>query len=135
MGPAGPEPLTVRYPAIPESVTKGRHRVEKYASELGMADTGDVALAVTEAFGNAVGHAYRDTEPGSIELTAEVLVPNTLRVTVSDDGDGMTLDPLSGGLGLGLSLIGSLSSRFEIQQRRPQGTRVRMHFPLPTRSL
>ncbi len=131
MGMAGPEPLTVRFPARPESVTEGRHRVEKYASDLGMEDTGDLALAVSEAVGNAVGHAYRDTEPGSIEVTAEVLVPDTLRVTVSDDGDGMLLDPLSGGLGLGLSLIGSLSSRLEIQHRRPHGTRVRMHFPLP----
>ena len=130
MGLAGPEPLNVRYPARPESVTEGRHRVTAYASELGMKDVDDLALAVSEAVGNAVGHAYRDSEPGSIELTAEVLVPDVLLVTVSDDGDGMNLDPLSGGLGLGLSLIGSLSSRFEIQRRRPQGTKVQMQFPL-----
>lgn len=130
MSAAGHEPLIVRYPAEPESVTKGRHRVRAYADELGMEDSSDLGLAVSEAVGNAVGHAYRRGEQGSIELMAELLVPDTLRVTVTDDGDGMKLDPLSGGLGLGLSLIGTLSSRLEIRSRRPHGTSVRMHFPL-----
>ena len=32
-------------------------------------------------------HAYRVHEPGTIELRAEVLVPDTLGVVVNDDGD------------------------------------------------
>ncbi len=130
MSAAGLEPLVLRYAANPASVTAGRHRVADYASDLGMKDVSDVALAVSEAVANAVGHAYRDRVPGSIELRAEILVPDTLLVTVSDDGAGMKLDPSNGGLGLGLSLIGSLSSGFEIRPRRPHGTTVRMQFPV-----
>jgi two-component sensor histidine kinase len=122
--------LVVKYAAIPESVTKGRHRVTEYAESIGMENVGDLALAVTEAVANAVAHAYRSSPRGSIEVMAEVLVPDVLRITVTDDGDGMALDPGSGGLGLGLSLIGSLSSGLEIKPRRPHGTSVRMHFPL-----
>jgi anti-sigma regulatory factor (Ser/Thr protein kinase) len=132
MGTAGMDHLVVRYEAKPESVTEGRHRVTEYAEELGMQNVDDLALAVTEAVANAVAHAYRLRKGGSIEVMAEVLVPDTLRVTVTDDGDGMTLDPESGGLGLGLSLIGSLSSGVEIKPREPHGTSVRMHFPLET---
>jgi two-component sensor histidine kinase len=128
MSAAGRDPLIVNYPALPESVTDGRHRATEYATELGMANVADLALAVSEAIGNAVSHAYRRSERGSVELMAEVLVPDTLRITVTDDGDGMKLDPGSGGLGLGLSLISSLSSGVEIRERQPHGTIVRMQF-------
>jgi anti-sigma regulatory factor (Ser/Thr protein kinase) len=122
--------MIVRYQARPESVTEGRHRATEYASEVGMANVGDLALAVSEAIGNAVSHAYKHHERGSVELMAEVLVPDILRVTVTDDGDGMGLDPGNGGLGLGLSLISSLSSGVEIKERQPHGTIVRMQFSL-----
>ena len=95
-----------------------------------MENLGDLALAVTEAVSNAVTHAFECPEHGSIEVMAEVLVPDTLRVTVTDDGAGMQPDPGSDGLGLGLSLIGLVSSGFEIRAARPHGTSVRMNFPL-----
>ena len=112
------------------SVTEARHSIVDYARSLGMADVGDLALAVTEAVGNAVAHAYRSREPGTIELRAEPLGPDTLLVVVLDDGDGMSPDPGSRGLGLGLALMGWLAWSLEIERHDPHGTTVRMRFPL-----
>jgi two-component sensor histidine kinase len=79
---------------------------------------------------NAVWHGYRDHQPGTIELEAEARAPDTLFVTVADDGEGMSPHPDAGGRGLGLSLIGYLAEGFEVGRRNPHGTTVRMRFPL-----
>ena len=123
-------PLILRFPARSESVPEARHSIVDYARPLGMADVGDIALAVSEAVGNAVRHAYRVHEPGTIELRAELLVPDTLGVVVSDDGDGMSPHPGSQGLGFGLPLIGAVTTGLEIERHQPHGTSVRMRFSL-----
>jgi serine/threonine-protein kinase RsbW len=123
-------PLTLRLPASPKSVTEARHSIVDYARSLGMADVRDLALAVSEAVGNAVAHGYRSREPGAIELRAELLVPDTLRVAVIDDGDGIRPYPQSSGLGLGLPLMASLPAGLEIERNEPNGTAVRMRFSL-----
>src|SRR6266496_1445392 len=120
------QPLSLRFPASSESVTEARHSIEDYARSLGLADVDDVALAVSEAVGNAVLHAYRLRKPGTIELRAESLVPDALRVVVIDDGDGMSLHAGYPGLGLGLALIGSLTTALEIEPHQPHGTSVSM---------
>jgi stage II sporulation protein AB (anti-sigma F factor) len=124
------QPLKLKFQAISKSVTEARHAIEAYARSLGMADVGDVALAVSEAVGNAVAHGYRVHEPGTIELRAELLVPDTLLVVVIDDGDGMSPNAGSSGLGLGLPLMGSLPASLELERRDPHGTTVRMRFSL-----
>src|SRR5215471_545595 len=90
-------PLSLKLAASSESVTEARRSVADYARSLGVPDVDDVALAVSEAVGNAVLHAYRAREPGTIELRAEPLVPDTLLVVVIDDGDGMSPHPGSSG--------------------------------------
>jgi anti-sigma regulatory factor (Ser/Thr protein kinase) len=123
-----PNPLEVRLPARRWSVTTARHQVVDFLKSLG-AESDDVELAVDEAVANAVEHAFRGLEDGTILLRVETLVPDTLAVTVSDDGVGFGPDPARRGLGLGLALIGKLSSAFEITPRAP-GTRVQMRFPI-----
>lgn len=125
-----PQELSLALPARPASVTEARHRVDEYARSLGMDHAADVALAVSEAVSNAVAHAYRMREPGTIELRAELLVPETLLVVVADDGDGMMPNPRSTGIGLGLPLMASLCVGLEIEPSPPHGTRVSMRFPL-----
>jgi anti-sigma regulatory factor (Ser/Thr protein kinase) len=129
-GTSARRPLSLQFPARSESVAAARHSIVDYARPLGMADVDDISLAVSEAVGNAVRHAYRVHEPGTIELRAELLVPDTLGVVVNDDGDGMSPHPESPGLGLGLSLIGSVTTGLEIECHRPHGTSVRMRFSL-----
>jgi len=124
------EPLNRSFPARSESVAQARHSIEAYIRPLDGADTGGVALAVSEAVGNAVRHAYRVHEPGTIQLRAELLVPDTLGVIVIDDGDGMSPHPGSEGLRLGLPLISAVTTGLEIERHKPHGTTVRMRFSL-----
>lgn len=126
----GRQPLNLQFSAGPGSVTEARHSIEAYGRAVGMTDVGQVALAVTEAVANAVMHAYRLREPGTVELKAELLVPDTLLVVVTDDGDGMSPHTGYSGLGLGLPLIGSLTEGVEIEPHPPHGTSVRMRFSL-----
>jgi anti-sigma regulatory factor (Ser/Thr protein kinase) len=119
----------VKLPARAESVSEARHQVAGFADRLG-ARTADIEVAVTEAVANAVEHGFRGVEPGEIEVRIELLVPDTLLVSVTDDGTGMAPDPDAHGLGLGLALIGRLSGGFEVRPRADHGTEVRMHFQL-----
>jgi anti-sigma regulatory factor (Ser/Thr protein kinase) len=124
-------PVVLRFPALPESIAKARHAVARFVDTVG-AGRSDIELAVSEAMTNAVEHAYRGRDRGVIELCLEVLVPNTLVVSVNDDGNGMSPDPDGAGLGMGLALIGRLTSGFEVMPRENHGTRVRMRFQLAT---
>jgi serine/threonine-protein kinase RsbW len=121
--------LDVELPATPESVTQVRHEVAAYLEQLGMPRFG-VEVAVTEAAKNAVQHAFQGDRQGTIWLRIETLVPDTLVVTVTDDGVGITPDIESDGLGLGLSLIGRFAHDFDVRDAEPHGTAVVMRFRL-----
>jgi anti-sigma regulatory factor (Ser/Thr protein kinase) len=121
------------FPATAESVAEARHAIQDYAASLGAADVLGTGVSVSEIVTNAIVHAFRDRVPGTIELRADTLVPDTLRVTVTDDGDGMRPDLVSRGLGLGLPLVGELTTDLEITPNRPRGTRVVMHFSIGSR--
>jgi anti-sigma regulatory factor (Ser/Thr protein kinase) len=90
----------------------------------------DIALAVGEACSNVVMHAYVGAPaPGS--LTVEASHPGgELLVAVRDEGRGMLPRTDSPGLGLGLSIMGRLSERLEIDDNGARGTHVRMTFPV-----
>jgi anti-sigma regulatory factor (Ser/Thr protein kinase) len=117
--------LGLDLPAEPESVTRARHAVQEIAREVGAREA-DVALAVSEAVGNAVVHAYRDQAPGPIRIRAGLHEPHLL-VEVSDDGRGMTPHVDARGLGMGIALISRISDgvRFDSTEA---GTTVVMRF-------
>jgi serine/threonine-protein kinase RsbW/stage II sporulation protein AB (anti-sigma F factor) len=100
--------------------------VADLAREVG-APTEDVRLAVSEAVGNAVSHAFRGTSPGTVRLRAEVR-GRKLIITVSDDGTGMRPNPDTKGMGMGIPLITKLAldARFDSTEG---GTTVSMSFP------
>jgi anti-sigma regulatory factor (Ser/Thr protein kinase) len=118
----------VRLPARAASISEARHHVREFVRSLG-ADSADIEVAVTEAVANAFEHGFRHAQEGTIVLRIDRLVPETLAVTVSDDGVGIGPDLESEGLGFGLALIGRLSAGFEITPL-PRGTKVRMRFRL-----
>jgi serine/threonine-protein kinase RsbW/stage II sporulation protein AB (anti-sigma F factor) len=90
-------------------------------------------LAVTEAATNVVLHAYRDvTQDGCIHVAAR-RVGDALEVAIGDDGVGMSPNPDSPGLGLGLSLIAHEADSCEIRAPRTGGTEVLMRFALRER--
>ena len=128
--PAPPRsPVELRLPTRAASVSDARHRAAEFVRALG-GRTEDIEIAVTEAVSNAVEHAYRGGAEGTISIRLETLVPDTVAITVSDDGAGIGPNLDREGLGLGLALIGRLATEFEIRPQRPHGTRLHMRFRL-----
>jgi serine/threonine-protein kinase RsbW len=84
----------------------------------------DLKLALSEACGNAIQHAY-DGRPGSLAITFRLL-PGELEISVADHGSGFTPQSREGRrhLGIGLSMIAALSSRWKIESSPPAGTVV-----------
>ena len=86
-------------------------------------------LAVSEAVSNVVVHGYRDVGDGAFTLSVD-WSGSELRVTVRDEGCGMTPRTDSPGAGLGLPLIASLADSFSVTAPPGGGTEVVMTFPL-----
>jgi len=120
--------MTLR--AESDSVGEARRAVSGFAGEHG-ADADDVALAVSEGVSNAVIHAFRDREPGRIDVRA-LVDGDRVVVSIADDGVGVSPNPQSPGLGLGLALIGSLSEGVELRRTPGHGTTLVMRFPRET---
>lgn len=112
---------------MPDSVPAARHATARLAGDVG-ANEFDVKIAVSEAVGNVVVHAYRDGPPGTVEIAASV-ENGKLVITVADHGVGMSPHPGSPGLGFGLPLIGQVVEDLHVDAG-PHGTRVAMAFPL-----
>jgi serine/threonine-protein kinase RsbW/stage II sporulation protein AB (anti-sigma F factor) len=96
---------------------------------LGCDRVGDIKLAVSEAVSNAVRHAYRDHEPGSVTVTAQI-DSGTLRIVIADAGRGMQPRSDSPGLGLGLPLMAYAADSIAVVPASP-GTEIHMTFPCP----
>lgn len=117
------------YEATVESVATIRDEMAAVARRCGLDRKGvaDVRLAVSEAATNALLHAYRDRKaPGTIDVEAEI-DGEELVISVCDDGTGMQPRADSPGLGVGLSVIATVSSRLEILHEGV-GTQLRMVF-------
>lgn len=121
------ESLTLELPAEPESVAEARHAASELARLVG-ADEADVKIAVSEAVGNAVIHAYRGTKRGHIRVKGAV-ERGKLRFSISDRGVGMSPNLASPGLHLGLPLIGKVAADLHIDAG-DSGTTISFSFPL-----
>ncbi|HEU4599498.1 MAG TPA: ATP-binding protein [Solirubrobacterales bacterium] len=126
------ESLRLKLDATPESVGVARAAVSKLAQSLGMGEPGlgDVRTVVSEACTNVVRHAYPDG-PGHFELEAS-RAGNSLSIVIRDFGVGMRprVRTVGSTLRLGLGLIATLTSRFEIAGGS-DGTEIRAELPLP----
>lgn len=126
--------LSQECPAVPQCVADLRCALKHFLAALDASSErcADIGIAVCEAIGNSVVHAYRFAEePGLVSLRARA-EDDVLEVVVADRGCGMQPRPDSPGLGLGLPLIARLSSTLEIDavDRDGRGTRVTMTFSL-----
>lgn len=123
--------VSLRLPARPENVAVVRQALTGLgdAYDLDPELLGDIKTAVTEACNNVVLHAYPDGE-GIVEIEADSDGEHT-DVIVRDFGAGIQPRSFSEErtLGLGLPLIATLSSRFEIRGGDPAlGIEVDMTF-------
>lgn len=119
-------------PATPEEVGRLRRVAAAAAADRGLAGQSldHLKLAVSEALTNAVLHAYPNgSAPGpvSVEVAGDQAM---VRVTVSDEGAGMTVHSPRRGLGLGLAIVASVSDFCEIRSVRGAGMRVVVGFGL-----
>jgi anti-sigma regulatory factor (Ser/Thr protein kinase) len=119
------------FPPTPHGVGAMRREVAAFAQQAGLDGDGlaDVRLAVSEAATNAVVHGYRDSRDGELKVAAYV-DGGELVVIVSDAGVGLAPRPDSPGLGLGMPLMASVTSRFRVVSRGV-GTEIHMAFALP----
>ncbi|MGH2978273.1 MAG: ATP-binding protein [Solirubrobacterales bacterium] len=123
--------VSLRLPARPENVAVVRQALTGLgdAYDLDPELLGDIKTAVTEACNNVVLHAYPDTE-GLVEVEADCDGEYT-DVIVRDFGAGIQPRGFTEerSLGLGLPLIATLSTRFEIRGGGPAlGLEVDMTF-------
>ena len=124
-----PEPeLAVTVPADAGYLKQLRDLVRTFAASCGAPEERilDMVLAVTEACGNVVVHAYGDAR-GPLRLRASCTEAGLI-LEVSDNGTPVA-KPRPGRLGgLGLKLIRQVSDNVEIEGPGEYGTRLEMTF-------
>jgi serine/threonine-protein kinase RsbW len=119
-----------------ESVDSAEQVVLKEAQALGLDDDDlyRVGIAIRESMVNAVVHGNRYNSRKKVHLKVE-RTADSLTIVVGDEGEGFdpnaVPDPLAGenllrGSGRGVMLMQSFMDEFQISQRQPQGTQVKM---------
>jgi anti-sigma regulatory factor (Ser/Thr protein kinase) len=128
------ECLFIKLPARSENLAVVRHAVGNVARQHGMTDAGiaDLQIVVTEACSNVVVHAYGygDRPEGPLEVEAACEAAE-FGVVVRDYGSGFRAPALveQESLRLGLALISTLSSSFDVSERQGGGTEVSVRLP------
>lgn len=122
-------PVVMRTTTDPSVLAVARQVATAVALAAGMDGEGvqDVKVAVTEAFTNAVRHAYPDTGPGPVTLAAWT-TPESMVVSVRDDGVGFHADGARGS-GVGLLTMAALTAELSVRSS-DLGTEVVMAFTL-----
>jgi serine/threonine-protein kinase RsbW/stage II sporulation protein AB (anti-sigma F factor) len=115
--------------AVPDNVPLARHAVLGHLREATPdPPLSDIGLAISEAATNVVHHAYVDAEtPGPFRVRVEVRETD-VEVVVEDEGTGMVPRPDTPGLGLGMPLIATVASRFDVRTTVQGGTRLCIWF-------
>jgi anti-sigma regulatory factor (Ser/Thr protein kinase) len=123
-----PRILNRRWPATAKSLPDARHATIDALTRTGVVNRqllAAIALALSEAFGNAVRHAYPDAV-GDVHVSVDSGT-NEISVTVADTGVGIARPTQEPGLGLGLQLIDALTTTRMIDSD-PTGTTLTMRF-------
>lgn len=126
--------VRLSFPAKPDYLLLARLALSGLVRELAVEEevVADLKLAVTEACGNAVRHAYSD---GDGEVSVMYLVRDgTLEMIIEDQGEGFEPDdrvgaPLPGPResGMGMSIMGAIVDELDVQPGADgRGTVVRM---------
>ena len=121
------ESLELELPADPESVAEAQARGRPARAAFRRRGVGR-KIAVSEAVGNAVLHAYRGDVTGTVNVRG-ALIRGKLVFVVADNGVGMSPNPDSPGLHLGIPLIGKVAEDMRIDAGA-DGTSISFSFPV-----
>ncbi len=126
-----PAPLIIRIDATADRLHAIRHTVTGWLQATGIEEelVADVVLAVDEACANSIEHAYRDTEPGTLCIAAEIS-NGTLQVGIVDRGSWKVPCAAPTIRGRGLPLIKAVSTEADFAGTH-SGTTVTIMFRLP----
>lgn len=124
--PAPPASFHRRAVAEADRLPAVREALARWLRTLGLSEDRqeDVVLAGYEAMANSAEHAYRDGEPGAVDVRAEAR-HGRLTVTVTDYGSWRAPIATNGLRGRGLLLIDSLADH-SAQVHREDGTTITM---------
>src|SRR5688500_5825372 len=128
---AGRSRLEISMAAEPGSVRLVRTEIMRWFHELRHGNdalAASIAVAVSEAVGNVVRHAYPGEGTGRVEVEAQ-LEEASIVVSVSDGGAGMTARAGRKHRGMGLPVIGRLADGVTVVSDSG-GTRLSMRFEL-----
>jgi len=133
---AGPQaepmpPLWLTVPARAGQLPGLRRALRQWLSQAGVGedDVTAVLVAVGEATSNAVEHAYLDTEPGLVRLTARLGVGPVLILQVIDNGRWCPPTE-SDNRGRGLPLMRATMDEVDVRHPDEGGTTVLMRLRL-----
>lgn len=129
--------LSLTIPALADYIDIARLALYGIANKMGFSyeDIEDMKVALAEACNNAVMHAYKGREEGSIDIRFEIRT-GEIRITISDQGKsfdyeevsqdlqghhGKELEQLDAG-GLGIYLMQALMD--EVEVKAGDGTQV-----------
>ena len=136
--------MTLEFPSRSCNEAFARSAVACFASQMDptLEELGDIRTAVSEAVTNCIVHAYPD-EYGIITLRCRILKDNILDIVVKDKGVGIddvakARTPMftTGGSdrsGMGITIMESFMTSFEISSASGKGTTVHMRRKLQRR--
>ncbi len=136
--------MILEFPSKSSNEAFARSAVSCFAAQMDptMEELGDIRTAVSEAVTNAIVHGYPQ-ELGIITLRCRILKDNTLDIVVKDKGVGIAdIDaarrPMftTGGAdrsGMGITIMESFMTSFDISSQPGMGTTVHMRRKLQRR--
>lgn len=128
----GRDPVTLRMPFEPSSVSEARRRLQTWMAEQGLENgpVDDARVVVSELVANSVRHA-RPLPDGTVLVSWRV-DGESLDLSVTDGGSGtrpMRVNaPISALAGRGIAIVETLTMRWWAEQTRSRST---VHAVLP----
>lgn len=136
--------MVLQFPSKSCNESFARSAVACFAAQLDptMEELGDIRTAVSEAVTNAIVHAYPN-ELGTVTVRCRILKDNVLDIVVKDKGLGIdnveqAKKPMftTGGAdrsGMGITIMESFMTSFELSSEPGKGTTVHMRRKLSKR--
>lgn len=125
-----PAPLRLTVPAEPGRLAEVRGEIDAWGRGVGLGtrDRAALVLGVSEVMANAVEHAYRDGDAGTVEVRASIRDDAIVEVVVRDHGRWREPDVDPGERGRGFSMMASAGLQVGVETTA-DGTTVTLECP------